>query len=106
MDLTSLGLFTVRFYFKGLFHHFANTHIWQCNFLTGVGHLRGHEPSGPEHPSEKNVWPAVTIDFTSPEFVSDTKLVFLNVLMAVVEEEFMLSKLINMDYSIIIFNLT
>lgn len=55
--------FTVWFHFKGLFHHFANAYIWQCHLLTGAGHIRGHEPSGPEHPPEKNVLPAVMLVF-------------------------------------------
>lgn len=48
-------------HFKGLFHHFANAHIWQCHLLTGAGHVRGHELPGPEHPPEKNVRPAVML---------------------------------------------
>lgn len=49
------------FYFKGLFHHFANAHIWQCHLLTGAGHIRGHELPGPEQPPEKNIRPAVML---------------------------------------------
>lgn len=56
------GSLTIGFFFKsrkGLFHHPENAHVGQRNLLPGAGHLRGHEPPGPEHPPEKTVWSAL-----------------------------------------------
>lgn len=51
---------------KGLFHHPENAHVGQRNLLSRAGHLRGHEPPGPERPGEKTVWSALIQAELSP----------------------------------------